>query len=56
MKLNLARGVGEVGARSVAGEGDRVGTQQEIAVYRPDHPHPRRLRASTSPARSAGEV
>ncbi len=48
-------GAGEVETRSGEGEGDRVGTQQFFAACRPDHPHPRCIRTSTSPA-PAGEV
>ena len=61
-------GAGEVETRSDEGEGDRVGTRHdrigtrlggepgyEGRACRPDHPHPRRKGASTSPA-LAGEV
>ena len=48
--INLARAAGEVEAQSAEGEGDRVGILQKNAACRPDHPHPRRSRASTSPA------
>jgi 16S rRNA processing protein RimM len=44
-----------VEARSDEGEGDRVGTLQSDRACRPDRPHPRRSRVSTSPA-PAGEV
>jgi hypothetical protein len=53
---------GEVKVRSDPGEGDRVGTLSALfrSLWRrracvPQHPHPRRLRVSTSPA-LAGEI
>ena len=50
--------VGKLTNRRSGGEGDWVGGRR--GAYRPDHPHPRRWRALTSPAlreqRSAGEV
>src|SRR6202012_494739 len=53
---NLSHEMGEVEVQSTEREGDRVCTLRSTAVCRPDHPHPRRKGASTSPARSAGEV
>ena len=47
---------GEVKTRSVAGEGDRGGTQLSYASVPARSPSPSPLRVSTSPARSAGEV
>jgi hypothetical protein len=40
---------GEVEMRGIEGEGDRVGTVLLTAACRPDHPHPTRLGAPTSP-------
>jgi len=50
----LSREADQREVRSTEGEGDREGRQP--STYRPDHPHPRRWRALTSPAHSAGEV
>jgi len=46
--LNREADQGE--GRSAKSEGNRVGTQPDEAAYRPDHPHVRHSRASTSPA------
>ena len=51
--IDLAHEVGEVEARSAEGAGDRVGTQPASPACPPDHPHPRRSRASTSPTTGA---
>ena len=51
--LRCSRSMGEVEVRSTEGEGGREG--REMAVYRPDHPHPRRLRRLDL-SRFAGEV
>ncbi len=48
-RITSPAGAGEVETRSGEGEGDRVGTLHPYASGRPDHPHPRRKGASTSP-------